>query len=91
MARTVAAHWKQISPELKMEYESRSELDKERFEAEYAEWKKAQRRAAAAAQAKQKKRQQEQEQNANTAAVARANHGNNDDDSSGTSCGTFII
>ena len=46
MARTVAANWKKITPELKMEYERRSELDKERFEAEYLVYKKAQRALA---------------------------------------------
>ena len=41
MARTVAANWKKISPEQKMEYEYRSELDKERFAVEHAAWKNA--------------------------------------------------
>ncbi|KAL7580545.1 hypothetical protein ACA910_003672 [Epithemia clementina (nom. ined.)] len=47
MARAVAANWKKISKEEKMEYEYRSELDKERFETEYAEWKKFSKEAAA--------------------------------------------
>ena len=41
MARTVAVNWKKISREEKMAYEYRSELDKKRFEVEYAAWKKA--------------------------------------------------
>ena len=43
MARTVAANWKTITLERKMEYEYQSELDKERFEREYAIWKKLQK------------------------------------------------
>jgi hypothetical protein len=40
LARTIAAKWKQISPEVKMECDYLAAVDLERYEKEFAAWKK---------------------------------------------------